>query len=467
MAHVFTRRELEQLSKPQLIDIILALQQSVLTLQEQVKTLETKIQQLEKNSSNSSKPPSSDQNKIQKNQSLRKKSGKKSGGQKGHTGSTRLQDKKPDEIVTCRPETCSDCGNDLVSVYGHVTAKRQEADIPPVTLKITEYQQEEVVCPCCQRKNKGMFPAHITTRFQFGDNIKSFITYLNIKHKIPYERLTEIFEDMLNVAISEGTIENVLESIDNKASPICEDILQMIKQEKWIGSDETGVHVNGKKWWEWVWQNHMGSYYAFHSSRGYQVVEEYFGEDYNGSLIHDCWSAQNNTYAGRGHQLCHPHLIRDLIYLIGQYKSTWAYQMMILLLKSERARDAIWDDSFDVTIRDAVVEEYQTKLNRLVKQEFKEAPKEIITLQKRFRKHQEKILFFMSDKNMPFHNNSSEQAIRNAKIHQKISGGFRSENGAQRHARILSIIETCKKHNLNVLDSLRKISQGSFSFQSA
>ena len=454
------KKYLKSLSKNQLIRFFLErdnLQSTRINqLETLVQSLQLEIQALKKDSSNSSKPPSSDMSKVKKNQSLREKSNKKSGGQNGHKGNCREQTDNPDIIIACSPQTCNGCGYDLSNIAGITTSKRQEADIPPIKLEVTEYRQQSVICPHCQKTNLGQYPEYISGPMQFGINIKSFITYLNIKHKIPYERLTEIFLDMLNVQISQGSIENTLECFKEKCQPYYQNILSIIKTGKWIGSDETGVHVNGKKWWLWIWQNTLGNYYAVSNSRGMKTVKEYFKQDYWGILIHDCWSAQLNTIARLGHQLCHPHLIRDLNYLIETFNSSWCYKMKCLLLASEKARDKIWKNSFNEQLRNQIIVDYQKQLAVFINAPLSKT-KEIATMQKRFRKHQDKVLYFMQFTDVPFHNNSSEQAIRNAKIHQKISGGFRSEAGAKRHAVILSIIETCKKQNLNVFDSLKQI----------
>jgi len=454
MSKIETKISYKKLSKLNLIRIIF--EQA-----EIIKELQTEIQSLKKDSSNSSKPPSFDNdNNPKKNQSLREKSGKKSGGQKGHKGVARKQVKKPDKIIPLRPQICSCCGKDLTEQIGEITAKRQEADIPPIRPIITEYQQEEIQCSC-GHCNKGKFPDHIKSPFQLGQNLKSFIVYLNTAHYIPYNRLTKIIDDLLNIRISEGTIDNTLDYFHQQGIPIYNQILTDIKKQKWTGSDETGARVKGKNWWQWVWQNEIGSFYAIEQGRGYWVVEKYFGSDYIGSLIHDCWSAQNNT-AASGHQLCHPHLLRDLIFCMEVEKSKWAYEAKQLLLASEKARDIIWQDSFNPELRQKIIRQYHSKLEQLISQPIN--GKEASKLQKRFKKHKQKIFYFMNDPDIPWHNNSSEQAIRNSKLHQKISGCFRSIKGAKRRSVILSIIETCKKRNLNILDSLQQIFQGTFNF---
>src|SRR4030042_6650172 len=431
----------------------------VLSQVEIIKELQAEINALKKDSSNSSKPPSSDINNIpKKNQSLRQKSDRKSGGQNGHKGITRGQSDHPDKIVSLKPLKCAHCGKDLSNIHGKIIARKQEIDIPPIKPEITEYQQEEIKCTC-GHCNKGEFPEHIKSPMQIGQNLKSFIVYLNTAHYLPYKRLTQLVKDLLNFHLNKVTIENALELFESKSISFCGQILEDIKKEKWTGGDETGTKVDTKKWWQWVWQNKTGSFYAIEDSRGYKIVEKYFGTDYTGTLIHDCWSAQNNTMAG-AHQLCHPHLLRDLIFCMEIEKSRWAYKAKQLLLNSEKARDIIWEEDFNPNLREKIIQEYQDKLDDLIKENVAGAERK--RLQKRFKKHREKILCFMNDPDIPWHNNSSERAIRNSKLHQKISGCFRSIKGAKRRSVILSIIETCKKRNLNILDSLQRILQGNF-----
>ena len=457
--------ELEKLSKSDLIKIIVYQTHTIVKLENQIKLLQQEINSLKRDSSNSSKPPSSDINNIGlKNKSLREKSNRKSGGQKGHLGNTRKQVDNPDKIVDCRPDNCSHCGHSIPeNIEGTILSKRQEIDIPPIQVEVTEYRKQSVICPHCAKKTSGEYPESINSQVQFGPNIKSFVTYLNVKHKIPYDRLRKIFNHMLNTQISEGSIKNILHQCKQKSELLYHQILIGVKKEEWAGSDETGTHVNGQKWWQWVWQNTQGTFYCIHQSRGYQVVKDYFGSNYMGILIHDCWSAQNNTIAKNGHQLCHPHLIRNLNYLIETYRSSWCFGIKELLMTSQSARDRIWDNDFNPNIRNKVIVYYKEQLQYFLNQKLSEH-KEIAAIQKRFRKHQDKIFHFLNYKNVPYHNNSSEQAIRNAKIHKKVSGGFRSKTGAESHAVILSIIETCKKRNLNILNSLKQIFQGNFSW---
>jgi transposase len=414
-----------------------------------------------KDSTNSSIPSSKDQKKPDKQsqqRSLRVSTGKASGGQKGHDGSTREQTRTPDHIFPCAPEHCSQCAMPLLDLISDIHSRRQEVDIPPIVPVITEYQQMVVDCPCGHREY-GSFPAHITAPLQLGQNLRSMVTYLNISHKLPYQRLTQLIDDFVHLRISEGSVENILSYALAKAQPIQVDILAMIKEEKWIGGDETGTRVAGKRWWEWVWQNDAGSLYAIEPSRGYDVVKKHFGEDYQGTLLHDCWGAQNKTPA-KQHQHCHPHYQRDLQLSVDLSRCPWAWQVQRLLWKSQRAQKRIWAERFSPHLRVQVQQSYEQVLDRLLT--FLPVHPESLKLAKRLRRHREKIFPFLYDPDIPPDNNSSERAIRNAKLHAKISGGFRSMRGAQRHAVLLSFIETVKKQDRDVLRSIQELLQGTF-----
>ena len=414
-----------------------------------------------KDSTNSSIPSSKDQKKPDKTQqqrSLRTNTGKKSGGQPGHPGVTRAQTRKPDHVIPCIPLQCGCCKRSLTGMPMDAHASRQEVDIPPIVPVVTEYQQMMITCRCGHREY-GEFPAHITAPVQLGLNLRSMATYLNISHKIPYQRLTQIIDDFVHLRISEGSVENILGYARKKAAPLGTDILALIKEGKWTGSDETGTRVAGKRCWEWVWQNKAGSCYVVDEHRGYDVVKKYFGEDYTGTLLHDCWGAQNKTPA-KQHQHCHPHYQRDLQLCVDLSRCPWAHVVQRLLWKSQRAQKKIWGEGFSSAVRGRVQQEYERQLDRLLESppQFPESKK----LWKRLRKHREKIFPFLYDPDIPSDNNSSERAIRNAKLHAKISGGFRNMRAAQRHATILSFIETVKKQDRDILQSIRELLQGTF-----
>jgi len=441
---------------------VLRLNKIVETQAEKINGMTERIAHLEKNSTTSSKSPSSDINKPRRNQSMREKSDRKPGGQHGHKGSGRTRVENPDIIIRCAPESeCKACHQALDMRSGKVVEKRQEIDIPPITPVVTEYQKIQITCSC-GAQNNGVFPDNITSNIQMGVRIRSFLIYFNVVQLIPYKRLTDVCADIFGLSVSKGSIENFLETATQKSMDIYHTIMHILKSSDWVGSDETSKKVGIKKWWEWVWQNNRASYYAVENSRGYKVVQKHFGENYEGTLIHDCYAAQNNTIATSGHQLCHPHIQRDLQFLIETYKSKWAYDLKMFLKSAQKARDKIWDDNFSSILRTKIIQTYKTTFSTFLVRSAKE--NDVLKLQKRMIKHQDSILHFMSSPTIPSHNNSSERAIRMTKVKQKISGCFRSERGAQRHSILLSVIETGKKQFMKPIDTIQSLLNDTLSF---
>src|SRR5947209_12513942 len=285
----------------------------------------------------------------------------------------------------------------------------------------------------------------------------ALITYLNVEHALPYERLNQITQDLLGFAISEGTIANKLAHMQRQAQGIIQTIKHHVVEAAWIGSDETGTRVAGKAFWEWVWQSPLASYFVIDPRRGYPVVKEHFSESYQGVICHDCWSAQNNTRAG-AHQLCHAHLVRNLQYAIDKERSAWAYRVQRLLGKSQRARESIWQAGVSPKQREAIIGYYQEALDTLNRVSLTQ-PEER-RLQKRLIKHKDWIFTFMAYPDVPPDNNSSERAIKAAKRKDKVSGGFRSPQGASRFAQLLSLTQTLRKQQLPILATLTAILQG-------
>ncbi|GAC1649692.1 MAG: hypothetical protein NVS4B12_18960 [Ktedonobacteraceae bacterium] len=284
-------------------------------------------------------------------------------------------------------------------------------DIPPITPLTYEYQQVIKLCPCCGHSNSKPLP--IEGYVNIGPRMGALITYFNVEHALPYDRLSQITQDLLGFAISEGTIANKLAHMQRQAKEIVQTIKQSVMNAAWIGSDETGTRVAGKKYWEWVWQSPFASYFVIDHRRGYCVVKEHFTESYAGVICHDCWSAQNNTPAG-AHQLCHAHLLRNLQYAVDAERSAWAYQVQRLVRKSQRARETIWQQGGSPKLREDVIRSYQEALDTLNRMPLTQ-PEER-RLQKRLIKHQHWSFPFMAYPDVPPDNHSSERAIKAAKL---------------------------------------------------
>jgi transposase len=443
-------RSYEQCTKEQLIQIIGDLKQTIEDLKKEIEALKPPVP---KDSTNSSIPPSKEL--IPRTRSQREKSGKKPGGQPGHGGHHRERHAHPDAIVMVQASHCAGCGASLEGVEGTIGQIAQEVDIPPITPQTTEYQQVIKVCACGYCNCPALPIEGYTT---IGPQMGALITYLNVEHALPYERLSQITHDLLGFAISEGTIANKLASMQRRAKGIIERIKHQVIHAPWIGSDETGTRVAGKKYWEWVWQSPLASYFVIDPRRGYPVVQEHFTESYAGVICHDCWSAQNNTRAA-AHQVCHAHLLRNLQYAVDAERSVWAYQVQRLLRKSQRARERIWQEEVSPKLREDVIRYYQEALASLNQMPL--AQPEERRLQKRLIKHHNWIFTFMAYPDVPADNNSSERAIKAAKIKDKVSGGFRSVQGARRFAQLLSLTQTLRKQKLAILPTLTALFKGS------
>ncbi len=439
----------EELTKEELIRIIKAQNETIEGLKKEVEALKHPVP---KDSTNSSIPTSKEL--IPRTRSQRQKSGKPPGGQPGHQGHRRERTADPDKSVRIEASHCENCGADLSEVEGTIGQRAQEVDIPPIRPLTTEYQQIIKVCGC---GHCNCLALPIEAEVTIGPQMAALITYLNVEHSLPYGRLTQVTEDVLGFAISQGTVANKLRHMQSLAKGIIQRIKAHVIAAAWTGSDETGTHVEGKKFWQWVWQSPLASYYVVDKRRGYEVVKEHFTESYQGVLIHDCWSAQNNTKAA-AHQLCHAHLVRNLQYAVDKERSVFAYRVQRLLLKSQRARDTIWQEGVSPQRRQAVIQSYQDELAKLL--EMPLTKPEECRLQKRLIKHKDWIFTFMSYQDVPPDNNSSERAIKAIKLKDKVSGGFRSESGASRFAGLLSLTQTLRKQHLPILVSLKAVLAG-------
>ena len=445
-----------QCTKEELIQIIVAQNQTIRDLKQMVGDLKKEVEALKprvpKDSTNSSIPSSKEL--IPRTRSQREKSGQKPGGKPGHVGSHRERNPHPDCIVKVQASHCADCGASLSEIEGIFGQIAQEVDIPVITPLTTEYQQVIKVCPC---GHCNCPPLPIQGYATIGPRMGALITYLNVEHALPYERLSQITHDLLGFAISEGTVANKLARMHLSAKGLIERIKQLVMDAPWIGSDETGTSVAGKTFWEWVWQSPLASYFVIDKRRGYGVVKEYFTERYQGVICHDCWCAQNKTPAG-AHQLCHAHLLRNLQYAVDAERSVWAYRMQQFLRKSQRAREKIWQEGACPKLREAVIRHYQEALDGLLGLAL--THKEERRLQKRLIKHKDWILTFLAYPDVPPDNTSSERAIKAAKLKDKVSGGFRCPQGASRFAQLLSLTQTLRKQHLPILATLTAILQG-------
>jgi len=415
--------------------------------------LEARIYELEhpKNSNNSSIPPSKDENRVKRNQSLREKSGKRPGAQPGHEGSMLKMTDQPDEIIKRIPQYCECCGMDISELEGNFIERRQVINLPVIKVKYIEHQTYSKVCQC-GHITEGKFPKYIKTSIQYGQTIESLISYFYARHYIPFRRMKEIFIDIFGLPISEGGIHYLLKHFTIKALPFYEIIRVKIERSLNVRSDETGAKLNGEKSWFWVWCNDKYTYIVHSGNRSIKTIKDAFPLGFKNAIInHDRWGSQLNTPA-KGHQLCTAHLQRDFNYLIELYESEWAAKFKAILKQAIKLKDRLSPIDYlkEIPERDQM----EIELDKLLLEEIEPKHKKALSLQKKLNKQRNSILTFLYYPSVPPDNNGSERAIRNVKVKQKVSGYFKSPNGAQTFAINRSIIDTIIKSGNNVLDGL-------------
>ena len=392
----------------------------------------------EKNSSNSSVPPSQESiaaRELRRTKSLRKPSGKPSGGQPGHKGSTLQTVTTPDRVIKHEPHYCKCCGRPLDGVEYRKIRKTQIMDIRFV-METSEEQYYEKVCECgcvnnCDAPN---------CRIKYGDNIRALVTYLSVVQCIPFKRIAEFISDLAGRKISEGTVQNILKGNSKKADPAYEEIRRKVEQSAVVGADETGAAVGKQLHWNWIFQTDLLTYVFQMKSRGQEAVDSKFPNGLpHSTLVTD----RKQTYFKmdvKDHQVCLAHLLRNAEYLNElDTKQDWSRRFIHLISHAIDLRRA-----GDITKRKIKV--LKTKMKNLLGESLTHLDGEFESFKKGILKVQDYLFTFLSDLKVPYDNNASERGVRKIKIKQKISGGFRTDDGADDFAKLHSIAETAMKN---------------------
>jgi transposase len=406
-----------------------------------------------RNSKTSSTAPSQDINRSNIH-SLRTSTGKKSGGQKRHDGHTLSMSDTPDIIIDHFPEHCT-CGYSLEGVLSISQTRRQVVDIPPVKPEYTEHRSQHKICPCCGKLNIGAYPSGVNTRIQYGPNVKSTVSYMSVYHYLPYKRMVIFFKDMFSLPLSEGSIDNILEEMSQKSEVAYKSIRERIVKSEVVGSDETGCRVNGKKYWFHVWQNSILTFIVSFASRGHKVIEEYFpGGFIHSFYVSDCWASQLKTTA-KAHQICIAHLLRELLNFEKSLQDSWSVKMKKLLYRAIVFKRTMCAEDYQNLPEE--VAKFNKELDELLAVDISGFHKKEQAFINRLQKLRQSIFTFLIYPDVPPDNNGSERAIRNIKVKAKVSGQFRNNEGkgAERFARIRSVIDTTIKNGQDVFYALK------------
>lgn len=459
-----------------------ARQQALIDQQQAALTaLTARVQHLENQlairSHNSSKPPSSD-GFAKKTKSRREKTGKKPGGQAGHPGRTLEMVAHPDHIVDHCPTHCPGCGEALAAVAATDLERRQVFDLPPVVVEVTEHQVGTKACPHCGGVARGEFPAWVTQPAQYGPRLLALLVYLVVFQMLPWKRTRELLADLCGMEIGGGTLATALERCFTGLATTAAGIREALRQTKVVGFDETGVRINGKlHWWHTASTEEL-THYHVHSKRGQEGSDA--GKilpDFEGRAVHDGWGSYWRYACDHG--LCNAHHLRELTYLVEREHQEWAEELIEVLVLAHRqvegAREAGARELDAVTLA-TIAEEYR----RLVKAGWdanpaaaeptgeapaarsrgRKAQSKARNLLSRLEQYERETLAFVDDFDVPFDNNQAERDLRMMKVQQKISGGFRSAEGAHWFGRIRGYLATMRKQAQPMLTAIENVFHG-------
>ena len=414
------------------------------------------------NSKNSSKPPSSDPN---RKKTSNKKSDKKPGGQKGHIGNTLKKVETPDKVKVIKIDRAKLPPGEYKEL-GHESRQVFDIDISRI---VTEYQAQVL-----EDKNGNRFtapfPQGVTKAVQYGTSLKEHSVYLSQFQLIPYNRIKDYFADQLEIPVSVGSIFNfnkeafcLLEGFDDLSrNKLTDSVL--------VHSDETGINVNGGKFWLHCASNHLWTYFFPHEKRGTEAMNAMgILPNFKGILCHDHWKPYYKYDCT--HALCNAHHIRELTRAWEQDGQHWAKRLKELLEKINRA---VNDAGGLLSASNS--EKYRQKYRSILKEAEKESPPpdeakrqgkrgrlkrtKARNLLERLQNYEEDALRFMDHEIVPFTNNLGENDIRMTKVQQKISGCFRSKKGAHFFCRIRSYISSCRKQDISSTTALDLLFQG-------
>ena len=453
-----------------------ALREQVAQQQELIARLTERIgaleEQLWKNRHNSHLPPSSDRF-VRQPKSLRKKSGKKPGGQPGHPGTSLMWNQTPDSVIVHQVTRCQHCQADLQAGPAGKIERRQVVDVPKPHLMVREHQAEQKVCPHCGLATLASFPPEVRAPLQYGSRIGAIAVYLVQQQLLPWERACEVLSDLVGVQMSQGTLSPLIERCAQNLAPVEEQLKGALISTSVLHQDETGLYVKGERRWLHVACTASLTHYAAHAKRGREALDAtLILPAFRGTSVHDGFSSYF-LYEACSHALCNVHHLRDLTFIEEAYQQEWATSMKrLLLVMKERVEQARrrGETQLDPLSCLALRGEY----DRLIQEGWRTnaptpraspAPRSrkrhpAYNLLNRLQKGREFVLAFLQDFAVPFDNSQAERDVRMVKVQQKVSGSFRSEAGVTAFCRIRGYLSTLRKQGMPLLSALEATLRG-------
>jgi len=454
-----TQANLEELTREELIALVLAQAEQLANLQAlmaQVKVdneaLRVKLDKLQKpptDSSNSSQPPSRDQKRNKPADRPKRKHGPPA----GHVKYERHFVAEPDEVVALRVTACPACQTDLQAVPVVLVDVTQITEIPEPRAQVIEVRQYAVTCPGCGQSHIAEPPVGLELNRSFGARLETTVVYYRQEQHMSYERSQATMLNLHRVQISQGGIDQVMQRAGQAALTEVEPIQEAVRQSGVVNSDETGARVNGRTWWHWVFCTMTAVLHLVQPSRAAQVIREVMGEVEVAVWGSDCLPAQLKAKAKR-HQLCLAHQLRNLQAVVDRSTALWWAKAMQTLF---RAAIHLYHQRAELP-----PEQFQNRVARLeqacdwlLKRPLSQP--EAVKLQRRYLKHRQSLFVFLDRTDVPPTNNVSERALRPAVVHRKVTGGFRSEWGARTYAALASVIDTAALKGVSAFAAIQPL----------
>jgi transposase len=460
------------------MDQVAALEQPLATALRRIAELEAALasmaqenadlrRQLAKNSSNSSKPPSSDGLKKPAPRSLRGKSGKKSGGQVGHRGDTLRQTATPDFVERHESAQCGGCQRALTAGMIKGVEKRQVFDVPPPRLEVTEHEAAIYCCDHCRATTTSAFPDGVTAHVQYGKRIRAAAVYCNVQQLIPEDRVCQLLRDLFGAtSLCAASVTNWVNGAARTLGAVVEHILARLTEGGVRHLDETGLRVAGKLHWLHSISDSSFTHYSISAKRG--AVPSFLT---GGTIVHDHWKSYYAHMNGvDAHALCGAHHLRELKAIKEIEKEPWACAMSLLLNSANQLKceaQGRGETELPASVYQGIIVKYmailaeglafherQDPLARRPGARGRKAKRPGHNFLVRLRDYRDDVLRFLTDFTVPFTNNQAERDLRMMKLRMKISGSFRTLEGAQVFADIRSVISTVRKHGGNILETL-------------
>jgi transposase len=454
--------------KEAVIEVLLAMAARITALEQQVRLLEAKVASHSRNSTNSSKPPSSDGPNVVKPKS-KKKSSHSPGGQKGHQGHKRelVCVENVNHIIDHYPIACQQCANPLnpvTSVESSAPVRHQTFELPEIKPIISEHRCHELMCSC-GHKTRAQLPAEVA-QTQFGPRVHAGTAYFSSVHKLGRRGIVEIMNTFFGLDLSLGSVCNCLDRVSPELEPVAEEARQSLPESSNLNIDDTGWKCKGNRRYLWVFVSPLVVYFSIAASRGAKVLRSVLGDTFKGVISSDDHSAYSSYHKNGLRQLCWAHLIRKFKGLKESRSNPDAYIFTKNMLKEVGHMFGCWHAFREGYISRQELLNATTLMRARMRRyclKYRSSPDAAVrTRAKRMLKNWDHLFTFLTHEGVEPTNNTSERALRPAVQWRKLCFGNQSEAGERFTERILTVTRTCQLQGRNPFHFLSELMEAAF-----